>query len=150
MGAIATFSYSDWIARYPEFAAVSGPLAQMYFNEATLILRNDGTGPVNDVSQQTSLLYMLTAHIAFLNPGATGQSASTAGAVGSIASATQGSVSVSYAKPAVSGTAEWFAQSKYGFAYWNAMAPYRQMRYVPGPQKSFEPPYGRPGMIRRW
>jgi DNA-binding transcriptional regulator YdaS (Cro superfamily) len=150
MGAVASFVYSDWVARYPEFSGVSSSLAQMYFNEAALVLRNDGTSPVNDVGQQTMLLYMLTAHIAFLNPGATGQPASTAGSVGSISSATQGSVSVSYAKPAVSGSAEWFAQSKYGFAYWNAMAPYRQMRYVPGPRKTFEPPYGRPGYVPKW
>jgi len=48
MGVIVQFNYDRWLARYPEFSQVPQPTAQEYFGEATLYLRNDGTGPVRD------------------------------------------------------------------------------------------------------
>jgi hypothetical protein len=66
MSAIVQFNYARWIARYPEFSQVQQPTAQEYFGEATLYLRNDGTGPVRDAETQLRLLNMLTAHIAAL------------------------------------------------------------------------------------
>jgi Protein of unknown function (DUF4054) len=73
MRVIVQFDYARWIARYPEFAQVQQPTALEYFGEATLYLRNDGTGPVRDAETQLRLLNMLTAHIAALNaPSADG------------------------------------------------------------------------------
>lgn len=150
MGAVATFDYTGWLARYPEFSNVNSATASAYFTEATLYHRNDGGGLVVDSAQQLLLLNMLTAHIAYLNSGTATNPAPGGGLVGRIANATEGSVSVALEMQALPGTAAWFAQTKYGMSYWQAMAPYRMARYIPGPTRSFEPLYGRPGRIGRW
>lgn len=145
MGAIATFNYQAWKARYPEFGTVSQDLATAYFAEATLYLRNDGTGPVQDAGQQLVLLNMLTAHIAAtnrLNPD--GSSAS--GLVGPITSATEGSVSVSSGLAVGSTIEAWYAQSQYGLTFWTATAPYRGFRYVPS-RRAYSTGYGGSGRV---
>ena len=141
MGAIAVFSYPLWKARYPEFNTVSQDLATAYFNEATLYLRNDGTGPVQDAGQQLLLLGMLTAHIAKLN-ALNDDGSSASGLVGPITAASEGSVSVSSGLVVEPGTAGWFQQTPYGYAFWNATAPYRAMRYVPS-RRAYSTGYGR-------
>jgi hypothetical protein len=144
MGAVATFDYAAWQRRYPEFGAVTEPQAQDFFTEATLYLRNDGTGPVRDPAQQLMLLNMLVAHIAALNAmnvSAQGQ----AGIVGRIALASEGSVSIAAAAmPDEGGLAAWFQITPYGLAYWAATAPLRMARYVPGPRRGCTH-YGRGG-----
>ena len=128
-GAVATFDYAGWQARYPEFADVSSATAQAYFNEATIYLANDGTGPVSNSVVQDVLLKMLMAHIAGRYATVNGQAPPTL--VGRIASATEGSVSVSADAGPTSGSAAWFQQTKYGNDFWAATAVYRTMQYVP-------------------
>ncbi len=136
MGAIATFDFAAWQRRYPEFGAVNEPQAQDFFTEATLYLRNDGTGPVRDPAQQLMLLNMLVAHIAALSTANADGSAS-GGIVGRIASATEGSVSVTAAEmPAEGSLAAWFQMTPYGLSFWSATAPLRMARYIPGPRRS--------------
>lgn len=130
MGAIATFDFATWVARYPEFAdSVTPQAAQAYFDEATIYHRNDGRGPVSAIAVQRTLLNMLTAHIAKR------YAASAAGApapdlVGRVSNASEGSVSVQaeYAD-ATPGTMAWFVQTKYGADYWQATTTYRTMHY---------------------
>lgn len=129
MGAIATFSYPTWAARFPEFASVTSTQAAAFFTEACCFCRNDGAGPVNDPNTQTTLLNYLTAHIAFLAVG-TGATQAPQALIGRISSASQGSVSVSTDIGALPGTEAWFAQSTYGFNYWQLSRPYRSFRYV--------------------
>ena len=130
MGAVATFDYASWSAAYPEFSNVASGQAQAYWNEATILHRNDGGGPVQDVTMQTSLLNLLTAHIAFLRVGtAANQSAASQGLSGRVTSATQGSVSLSTELPGLGPNSAWCAASAYGYSYWNYMAPYRTMHY---------------------
>lgn len=132
------FSYANWIARYPEFAAVSQPTANQYFAEATIYQRNDGGGPVCDPTVQSALLNMVTAHIAARYsqsqdspaPGAP-QDANTP--VGRISSASEGSVSIQTENQYPPGSAQWWQQTKYGSDYWNATKPYRTMRYRASP-----------------
>lgn len=129
-----TFDYNAWIARYPEFAGVSPTLAGLYEAEAELFCRNR-LCPIRRADVLLMLLNMLTAHIAWLaaprdangNPSSTGSS-SNGGAVGQMTSANEGSVSVSF-KPIENENAAWFAQSKYGFEFWQATAAYRTFRY---------------------
>ena len=135
MGAIATFDYAAWIARYPEFSSVTEPLATAYFGEASLYLTNDGSGPVNDPIRQSILMNMLTAHIAELNSGVGGQAPS--GLAGPITSASQGSVSVSVTVGTQPMAAAWYMATKYGAQFWRATASYRTMRYRAGPQRKF-------------
>lgn len=130
---VAAFNYATWAARYPELARfVDDALATAYFDEAGLYLANDATSvvPADAVTFKPRLLLlnMLTAHIAKLNlPEIHGGSP----LVGRIASASQGSVSVSADMGPPSGSAAWYLQTQYGASYWNATAKYRGMRYVP-------------------
>lgn len=127
---VASFNYAVWIARYPEFSGVDSGLAQQYWDEATLYLRNDGSGPVRDVAQRTVLLNMLTAHIAQLYAlTATDQPVSSV--VGRISDATEGSVTIGTDNQYPPGTAQWYQQTKYGASYWSATVRWRTMRYVP-------------------
>lgn len=144
---VVVFNYAAWIARYPEFAAVLEPTAQLYFDEATLYLNNTACSIVADTSKRATLLNMLTAHIAWLNrKDASGQPANPL--VGRIDSATEGSVSVHADMTGVPGTAAWFLQSAYGAAYWQATAMYRTMRYIPGPVTPV--PFGWGPVARPW
>jgi hypothetical protein len=128
---VAVFNYAVWAARYPELAAsVDAALAGAYFAEAGLYLDNTDTSIVDDVPTRLVLLNMVVAHIAAL-AGAT--AAGKAGLTGRIASVTEGSVTIS-TELEVPGTAGWFAQSKYGLAFWQATTRFRTMRYLPGPR----------------
>lgn len=130
MGVVA-FDLTKFRARYPEFATVADASIEGCFDEATIYLNNTERSIVRDVGRRAVLLNMLTAHIVALNFGVNGQPASSL--VGRIASASEGSVSVSIASSDVPGTAGWFAQTKYGYSYWQATSPYRTFRYVPRP-----------------
>lgn len=127
---IVVFDLNGFRARYPEFATVSDGLLQDYFDEATIYLNNTENSLVQDVTKRALLLRMLTAHIAALNAGVNGEAASPL--VGRINSATEGSVSVTTDMGAVSGSAAWFMQTKYGASYWQATVNLRSFRYIPG------------------
>jgi hypothetical protein len=122
------FDYPSWILRYPEFSAVTEPRADLFFSEATLYLRNDGTSPIQDVGKRAVILNMLTAHIAAM----AGQATAGDGLVGRVSSASEGSTSVS-TEYNIPGSAAWFVQTTYGAAAWQAMAPLRTARYIPRP-----------------
>lgn len=135
MGAVATFSWTTFSTRYPEFATIGEPLATVYFAEACIYHRNDGTGPVKDVNVQLVLLNMLTAHIA--DRYATVNSVAPSPLVGRINNASEGSVSVATENSYPPGSVQWYQQTKYGADYWNATKSYRTAHYVPGVGRSF-------------
>lgn len=146
MGAVATFNYNAWVARYPEFITIPEPLVELYFGEAGLYLNNAGAGPVQDTAVQQALIYMVTAHIAKLNsPKTASASDGSADLTGRVNSASEGSVSVSTEMLLPPGSAQWFAQTKYGLAFWQASARFRTMRYIPPIHQSTFPLFG-----RRW
>lgn len=135
---VVVFNYATWVARYPEFAAVTEPTATLYFNEATIYLNNTDCSPVVDTGKRAVLLNMLTAHIAALAAKAASPGG---GIVGRIDSATEGSVSV-HAEMVTTPNSTWYMQTPYGAAYWQATAQYRTMKYVPGPVQPI--PFGYP------
>lgn len=137
MGVVATFDYAKWQARYPEFQTVSASMAGSYFTEAGLYLNNTGAGPVDDIPTQLMLLNMVVAHIAKLN--AVIENAASPDLVGRINNASEGAVSVGAELDVPTGSAQWFAQTKYGIAFWQASARFRQMRYIPGNVRSVNP-----------
>ena len=147
MGAVAVFNYSAWQALYPEFINVTSPQAANYFTLATVYLRNDGTGPVQNTTLQTTLLNYLTAHIAYMAgmstaQGATSTSPGTApGLVGRVNSASEGSVSVSAELGNMPQGAAYFTQSPYGLAFWQASAQFRTAMYRPGRIPVFNYPF---------
>lgn len=137
MGVVATFNYQQWVLRYPEFQTVSASMAAAYFTEAGLYLNNTGAGPVDDVPTQLVLLNMVVAHIAKLN--APLENATSPDLVGRINNASEGAVSVGAELDVPAGSAQWFAQTKYGIAFWQASSRFRQMRYIPGNSRWVNP-----------
>jgi len=138
-----TFNYTAWVTRYPEFASVPGNLAQLYFNEATLYCENC-LRVVTSVTALTQFLNMLTAHIAALNSPTTPSGASPGTPPGRISSATEGSVTSQFEMDYPPGSAQWFNQTKYGAAFWQAAKAYRlfQFRpYCPGPASLAQVPW---------
>lgn len=138
---IITFNYDSWVQLFPNFAYISQPQADLYFALATQLQRNDGGGPVTDVQTQTNLLNLLTAHIAQLfAPAPNGQTGRDPSIVGRITNASEGSVSVATEMPMPTNpSSAWFLQTAYGAFYWTASAPFRTMRYIPGPCQPINP-----------
>ncbi len=137
-----TFDYPTWIGIYPEFvASVNQMQGASFFTMAQLYCDNTVCSPVSDGSPtgtRAHILYMLTSHIAtLLAPTVVnGQSQAPSPLVGRISNASEGSVSVAteYAIPSTP-SAAWFMQTKYGAMAWQAMAPFRTMRYASSPRR---------------
>lgn len=137
MGVAVTFDYTTWSELFPQFSsltenqvtALALPLAEQY-------CRNDGGGPVSTAATQANLLNLMVAHICQLLFGANGQAPSPL--VGRISDASEGSVSVRTEFPQTVNAA-WYNQTPFGAAFWAATAPYRTMRYLPGPRRRFSP-----------
>lgn len=131
------FDYTLWVSQYPEFASVSLPQAEVFFDLATIIQRNDGTGPVTNPKVQLNLLNLMTSHICSLSTQGLGDPAPGApkagGPVGRISNATEGTVSVAtdYGTT-ISQQQAWCIQTRYGASWWAMTAVYRTMQYVPG------------------
>lgn len=146
--AVVVFDVDAFRARYPEFSSVSDDLLKAYFVEATVYLNNTDTSPVSDVAVRAVYLNMLVAHLAAMNSGVDGQAAS--GLVGRVTSASEGSVSVSVDAGPSSASSWWYMQTPYGAAFWQATAPYRTIRYLPGGSPSMYPyHYNRRSYYRR-
>lgn len=130
---IATFDPVAFKVRYPEFAAVSDAFLAECFLDAGLYLSNTDASPVQDVVRRTRLLWMLTAHIAYLSGILNGDSGVPAG--GRIASATEGSVSVGFDLFPASGTSAWFNFTPYGAMFYQSTLSLRSFRYYPRPTR---------------
>jgi hypothetical protein len=135
-----TFDYSFFLQRYPELAYIPQNVLQLYFNEAGMYCDNTASSPIQDIAvggQRYIVLHMATAHIAAMNAAsATGAPASPL--VGRINTATQGSVSVGTQMDYPPGSAQWWMQTKYGAAYWQATAAYRMFRYRRGCRRNMD------------
>lgn len=134
---IVVFSAPEFVALWPEFTGLLNPQMENAFNIAQILLNNSCGSIVQDANLRMSLLYMLTAHVCFLNSGTNdgaGNVTPAPGIVGRINSASQGSVSVSAAYATTIGQSmAFFIQTKYGAQYWQATLPYRSAFYVPPP-----------------
>lgn len=137
---VVTFNYDLWLQMFPEFdGTVNSVQAQLYFDQAVLFHRNDGTGPVEKEDEQLRLLNLLTAHFAQVMAGSTVAPATPL--IGPITNASEGSVSVSTDGVKIPGAYAWLATTKYGVLYWGAIQGFINMRYrVPMPRQ-FAPPY---------
>lgn len=132
------FLVTEFRTRYPQFKEEVAPEGWLraLFEEACGILDNSDASPVPyDPCQgefsRKRLLYCLVCHLATLEIRARD------GQAGPVASATQGSVSVSYVTPPVTGkSADWFQQTQCGAVYWQAIQGYSLGGfYVPGPRR---------------
>lgn len=143
-----TFSYPNWITLFPELSGVSSAQATLYFGLASMYVRNDGGGPINDPVLLTNLLNLTTAHVAKLLSQQTAGSPETggqegpSGTVGRISSATEGSVSVQLDVPPDVMTQGWFwLQTSYGALAWQMLKPFRTFRFVGSTKRrTYNPP----------
>jgi hypothetical protein len=127
MGVVA-FDANAFKDRYPEFLAVSANRLGYAFADAQLYLDNSDISPVQNLAVRQSLLWMLTAHIAYLSGylSAEGQALP----VGRVSSAGEGTVNASLDMQTPS-SAAWYQQTQYGSMFWQATINLRSMRYVP-------------------
>lgn len=136
--AIAVFDYAAWIARYPEFGAVSAERAALFFAEACLYFDNTDGSSVQDVPTRLMLLNMMTSHVAQM-AGALSPTGTPDGKVGRVSSASEGSVSVSIDLNVKPGQAAWYSQTPYGLSFWQATKGLRSATYVAAPPYQFDP-----------
>lgn len=134
MTAPVTYSYTDWIAAYPEFSGCSAPQGQAWFNQATTLIANETCNPLYSAQGAAgfkTIMYGVVSHLAWLfsprdasgQPAAAGQPASPI--VGRINSASEGSVSVGSDMGdanAGSPSQAWWMQTPYGAFVWQALA----------------------------
>lgn len=131
---VVVFDATAFKARYPEFSAVSDGLLSGCFDESGLYLSNSDDSPVQNVTNRTMLLWMLTAHIAMLGGALTADGKPLP--VGRVANAGEGSVNASFDYMTLTpGTGPWFNQTQYGASFWQATSSLRGMRYIPRPTR---------------
>lgn len=120
------FDKARFQTAYPEVRAADAQL-EMWFAQAESLLDNTGRSIVKKPEEREMLLFLLVRHFAAL-----AERAAQGGLVGRIASAAEGSVSVSADMGAAIGNAAWYLQTPYGATYWQLTAKYRRFRYVSG------------------
>lgn len=130
---VVTFDPAAFIALYPAFAAVPTGTLTSYFTMAESFLDNTPCSIVQNLGLRTTLLYLITAHIAFLFGRAASGDGTSAAVVGQMVSAGEGSVNVSFAASANKNAAFWM-QSQYGAIYWQMILPFRSFHYMPAPR----------------
>ncbi len=129
---VVVFDPATFKVRYPQFASVTDGLLNAFFAEAGLYLSNKSTSPVQDMTRRAMLLNMLTAHIATLNGAGTTDGPAP---VGRVSQGAEGSVSASFDFNVAPGSAQWYAQTQYGAAFWQATSALRTMRYICQPTR---------------
>ena len=134
------FDPAGFVARYPEFAALTTAQLTAYFSEACLYCANSTSNPAYCAGVLPQLLNMMTAHVAWLYapqagglPAPTGSPASPL--VGRITNASEGTVSVATANDYPPGSVQWYQQTTYGASYWAATAQFRTMQYRTSPRR---------------
>lgn len=147
MTPVVTFSTSEFNAMFPVFLTCDAIAEESWFVRASRIFANDPCNPANSggLAQMKGLLYLLTAHIGWLNAArdASGMPTSAGlavapppGLVGRINTASEGSVSVGADMGDVnagSPSQAWYMQSAFGAEFWAATAQYRTARYIARP-----------------
>ena len=126
---IVTFDPVAFQSAFPAFALVPGAALSANFTFATLLLNNSCCSVVCDAPTRAQLLNLIVAHITALLNGVNGQA--PGGAVGRIASATEGSVSATTEMMTQTESAAFWNQTQWGAMYWRMTAQYRTARYFP-------------------
>ena len=97
----------------------------MYFRHAESLLDNTKCSIVKDLEDRRNLLYLLVAHIAQLNH----QVETGSSVVGRVASASEGTVSISLDYGTMGNNERWYLQTPYGAMYWQMTKRYRSALY---------------------
>lgn len=121
---VVVFDPEAFKAEYPVFADVPDAALGRMFRVACLLVDNTPaspiplTGPEPLPEPRRELLYLALAHMQELE----GRGMDV---VGRVASASQGSVSVSFETLGGNDSAQWWQQTQYGALFWRASLPYR-------------------------
>ena len=132
--AIVEFDPEEFRAAKPQFASMSDQRLAGVFNEACLYVANeeDSLIPYDPPKKmdRKSILFLVVCHLATLEQWA------EAGQSGPVASATQGSVSVSYAQAGGPQSMAWWSQTPCGLSAWAYLSRLGLGGfYVPGPKR---------------
>lgn len=125
MSGVVVFNVNKFRDIYPSLKATDAQLS-MYFVEATMLLNNTEQSCVKSLVEREVLLFLLVAHFAVLQQRIDGGNE----AVGRVASASEGSVSVSLDNGQATLSDKWYQQTPYGAKYWALTAKYRSFLYV--------------------
>ena len=125
MDGIVDLDLAKFRAAYPNFKAADAQL-EMWFVEAGMLINNTPQSCIKSLVEREVLMFLLMAHFADLQARVDAGN----GTVGRIASATQGSVSVSFDNGTSTLSAAWYQQTPYGSKYWAMTAKYRSFLYV--------------------
>jgi hypothetical protein len=85
---------------------------------------------VRNLTRRAILLNMLTAHVAYIGGALSAEGMPRP--VGRLSQAGEGSVSAAF-EGVPPGSAQWFQQSQYGAAFWQATSNLRGFRYISRP-----------------
>lgn len=121
---VVVFDPAEFAELFPAIKATPAQEA-MFFKMAEGFLDNTACSIVKDLDERKILLYTLTAHIAQLNSNVESGNA----VVGRVASASEGSVSISLDYGAMGNNERWYLQTPYGANYWQMTKKYRSFLY---------------------
>ena len=144
-----SFVYDDWTSMFPSMSAINSTDATTYFNLATNYVANDGTSVIQNPTMLTDVLYLTTAHLAYIFAMRTNGIPTSGGTeppppiVGRINNATEGSVSVATDMGTQPAAAGWWNQTPFGAAAWMKLAAFRTMRFFARPRRIYNPPWQR-------
>lgn len=124
MDSVVIFDIAEFRALYPTIKATDEQLL-MFFSIAESFLDNTKCSVVKDLEQRKYMLYLLVAHMAALNQ----QTEAGNAVVGRLATATEGTVSISLDYGTMGNNERWYLQTPYGAMYWQLTKRYRSMLY---------------------
>ncbi len=124
MDGVVVFVIAEFRALYPSIKATDEQLV-MFFSIAEGFLDNSECSVVKDLEQRKYMLYLLVAHMAALNQ----QTEAGNAVVGRLATATEGTVSISLDYGTMGNNERWYLQTPYGAMYWQLTKRYRSMLY---------------------
>ena len=127
MSGIVQFDLLKFRELYPKIIATDDQLS-MFFVEACLYCNNTEHSNIRNLQERELMLFLLIAHLATLQM----RIDSGNEAVGRVASASEGSVSVVLDNGQTKGSEKWYQQTAYGARYWALTKRYRSFIYMLG------------------
>lgn len=122
---VVEFDVAEFRSMYPKITATDAQL-EMLFYEAEILFPNGSNSCEKNLKKRKVMLYLIVAHLATLQA----QIDSGNMLVGRLASASEGSVSVSSDYGTLSKDEKFWAQTLYGAKFWKMTAYYRTGVYV--------------------
>ncbi len=129
---IVVFNIASFLQLFPEFKRVEAQLPGC-FTIAGLYCDNGDNSRVHDIGARTTLLNLVTAHVAALTYGVDEDGASQL--VGPVTMAKEGSAQVQVTLPKdITDYQLFWLSTKYGAMFWTASMGYRTFRFIPPPR----------------